>query len=80
MLGTGAQEGKGRIALYTSAIDTVVSDLTGDGIVNIDDLQIMMEDWLQGDSIADIYQDEDNIVNFKDFAILADHWLEGTLP
>jgi len=55
-------------------------DLTGEGIVDIDDLARMADDWLQGGSLADIYPPPpygDDIVNFKDFAVLADNWLPG---
>ena len=47
--------------------------------VNIDDLFIMARDWLQADSIADIYPpppDGDNMVNFLDFAELAENCMK----
>jgi len=53
-------------------------DLTGEGRVDIEDLLIMAGDWLQSDSIGDIYPpppNGDEQVNFKDFAVLAEHWL-----
>jgi len=56
-----------------------IGDINGDGAVNMDDLLIMARDWLQADSIADIYPlppDGDNIVNFQDFAKLAENWLK----
>ncbi len=58
-------------------------DLTSEGAIDGDDLIIMSADWLQADSIADIYPpppDGDNIVNLLDFAVLALHWLEGVTP
>ena len=41
------------------------------------DLLILLTEWLENDSIADIAPaaDGDNIVNFQDFAILAENWL-----
>jgi len=56
-----------------------IGDITGEGAVNIDDLFIMARDWLQADSIADIYPpppDGDNMVNFLDFAELAENWMK----
>jgi hypothetical protein len=56
-----------------------IGDLTGEGIVDVEDLLIMARDWLESDSIADIAPpppDGDGIVNLLDFALLAEHWLE----
>jgi len=53
-------------------------DITGEGIVDIDDLVRMADDWLQSGSLADIYPappDGDDIVNLQDFAVLAENWL-----
>lgn len=64
---------------YWSTLD--IGDLTSEGLIDTADLSIMTDDWLQADSIADIYPpppDGDNIVNILDFAVLALHWLEGT--
>jgi len=55
-------------------------DITGDGIVDTDDLARMADDWLQSGSLADIYPPPpfgDDIVNFQDFAVLAENWLAG---
>jgi len=55
-------------------------DITGEGVVDIDDLARMADDWLQSGSLADIYPAPpygDDIVNFQDFAILAENWLLG---
>lgn len=55
-------------------------DITGEGVVDIDDLVRMADDWLQGSSLADIYPAPpygDDIVNFQDFAVLAENWLVG---
>ena len=53
-----------------------------DGDVDIDDLLVLVNQWLQTPSLpsADIapWPNGDNFVNFLDFAIFADHWLEGT--
>jgi len=55
-------------------------DITGEGVVDIDDLVRMADDWLGSGSLADIYPAPpygDDIVNFQDFAVLADNWLAG---
>jgi hypothetical protein len=54
-------------------------DITGEGVVDIDDLVRMAEDWLKSGSLADIYPPPpygDDIVDFQDFAALADNWLK----
>ncbi len=55
-------------------------DITGEGIVDIDDVARMADDWLGSGSLADIYPAPpygDDIVNFQDFTILAENWLAG---
>jgi len=57
-----------------------LGDISGDGMVGIADLVRLAKDWLQSDSLADIYPpppDGDDIVNFQDFAVLAENWLAG---
>jgi len=57
-------------------------DILQDGVVDVQDLQIMAEQWLDvpGTPSADIAPSpRDGIVNLIDFAALAQHWLEGTL-
>jgi len=52
-------------------------DITGEGIVDYEDLALLVEDWLQPGSLTDICPPEgDDFVNFKDFAILAENWLK----
>jgi hypothetical protein len=73
----------GLIELYfPTGADQRAGDVTGDCAVDSGDLFIMARDWLQSDSIADIYPspDGDGIVNHLDYAVLAEHWLEGTIP
>jgi hypothetical protein len=56
-------------------------DIVPDGKINIDDLLVLIEQWLSapGTPSADIApQPLDNVVNIEDFALLAQHWLEGT--
>jgi len=57
-------------------------DVTGDCAVDWADLRIIVQDWLQSESMADIYPspDGDGIVNFLDFSALTLHWLEGVMP
>jgi hypothetical protein len=56
------------------------SDLDGNGVVNMSDLEIFVANWLwkesvgQTDNTADLNCDEK--VNFKDYAILAEKWLQ----
>jgi len=80
----GGQQGSQTMTMSLSADDLgftdVLGDVTGEGIVDIDDLIQLSNDWLQNNSIADIAPtpDGDGVVNLQDFAILAQHWLEGS--
>jgi hypothetical protein len=60
--------------------DVGAADITGDGIVDFEDLAVLAAQWLQTPGIpsADIapLPDGDGVVDFQDFAELADHWLE----
>jgi arabinogalactan endo-1,4-beta-galactosidase len=63
------------------AFDKIYGDITGNGIVDFEDLGILTEQWLQPPGIpsADIAppHNGDGIVNFLDFALLASNWLES---
>jgi hypothetical protein len=68
------------IRLYTRRCipERPIGDLSGDCVVDWQDLKIMTDEWLNmGCCEADLYKDYK--VNFKDFAILADNWLEEGL-
>ena len=55
-----------------------VGDISGDCIVDIADLEIMVDEWLDsGNAAADVYVD--NKVDFKDYAVLVGSWLEMKL-
>jgi hypothetical protein len=60
--------------------DVGITDITGDGIVDFEDLAILAGQWLREPGIpsADIAPppDGDGMVDFQDFAELANHWLE----
>jgi hypothetical protein len=54
-----------------------IGDITGDGIVDIQDLAILCNDWLAGNSLADIAPppNGDGIVDFEDFAVMSKNWM-----
>ena len=54
-----------------------IGDITGDNQVDMDDLMVLCEDWLSGNSLADIAPppNGDGIVNFEDFKVIAENWL-----
>ena len=64
-------------------------DLTGDGYVDIDDVNVMAEDWLTDRPATDIapiigdgsvgISDGDGIVDMKDFAVLSENWQRESL-
>jgi hypothetical protein len=55
-----------------------VADFTDDCVVDMDDLEMMAQEWLTVGMEADIYPgNPDGVVNFRDFAVLADVWLSG---
>lgn len=57
-----------------------VGDFTGDCSVDMDDMKILGQEWLNCDqcgSKPDIYPDiPDAIVDFRDFSVMAENWLE----
>lgn len=61
-------------------LGTIFADITGDSVINFNDLLILAEQWLQapGEPSADIAPAPagDGIVDFRDFALLAEHWLQ----
>ncbi len=69
------------IAQMNPYLDTpllgTVDDPNGDGVVDLGDLAVMSEQWLQttGDRSADIASPCDDIVDLKDLAELAKRWL-----
>lgn len=55
---------------------TLLADINNDRIVNADDLEVVMENWLstQPNNHADF--NRDTIINFDDFALFAGEWQE----
>jgi hypothetical protein len=77
----GAQQATMSMLLSTNDAD-ITGDITGDGKVDFEDLEILANQWLQPPGIpsADIAPSPsgDGIVNLLDFAVLAENWLSGT--
>ncbi len=68
--------------LCTAEFDNVFyglpADISGNGVVDIDDLRILSSYWLQGSSIADIAPvPVDGTVDFLDFSVIAEYWLDS---
>jgi hypothetical protein len=81
----GTGESTGQMSSTVVLLETeglARGDITGEGIVDTDDLKQMAEDWLQSGSLADIYPPPygDGVVDFKDLAVLAENWLNRTTP
>ena len=53
----------------------VLGDLEPDGDVDVDDLAIMAEDWLDSTGMVEADLNGDNVVNFKDYAIFSTNGL-----
>jgi hypothetical protein len=67
------------LSSYALCPGTIPGDITGDGKVDLDDLKILAEQWLQspGTPSADIAPSPlDDIVNFLDFALMAENWMK----
>ena len=61
---------------------TSSADFNCDGIVYFDDLEVLLDQWLQSPTFpsADIYPEMgDRIIDFFDFAVLAHDWLLETI-
>lgn len=65
--------GEGFDDVDNAGVNDLLADIAKDGIVDIGDVFVLSEQWLNIGS-ADIVSD--GIVNFKDYSDLADHWLE----
>jgi oligosaccharide reducing-end xylanase len=54
----------------------IYGDLTGNGVVDLNDLSGFLKFWLVNDcnGIAGLDVDEDCVVNFDEFAVLAENW------
>lgn len=53
-------------------------DITGDGIVDFEDLPGFFELWLEDDceETAELDLDGNCVINFHEFSVLAQNWLE----
>ncbi|MBN1391311.1 MAG: right-handed parallel beta-helix repeat-containing protein [Sedimentisphaerales bacterium] len=63
----------------------IEGDITSDGTVNWDDLDLLCEEWLEEDCSANNWCggadiDQSNTVDFDDFTLLARNWLEYVTP
>ena len=71
--------------LYADTAKDIQGDIDGNFIVNIDDLVLMSEQWLDGvgcigypDNCADIYGEDG--VNLRDYQILSSNWEVSEIP
>jgi Peptidase C10 family/Sulfatase-modifying factor enzyme 1/Spi protease inhibitor len=66
----------GTFSVTTTSASPINVDLNGDGTVDVRDLAMLADQWLQppGTPSADFMPD--GMVNFLDFAVFAQHWLE----
>ena len=66
------------MAMEAFDIEQVYGDITGDGIVDFEDLPGFYESWLQDDcgAIAELDLNSDCTINFYEFSVLAQNWLE----
>jgi hypothetical protein len=56
-----------------------IADLQVDGVINVNDLQILCDNWLTAVS-PDIDIHDDGKMDLLDFSILAKHWLDDGIP
>ena len=82
----GLTDGAGNWDVYLIKLcsnGTLSADLNCNGTVYFEDLEVLINQWLQPPGIlsADIAPElGDGIVNFLDFRILANDWLQTTIP
>ena len=70
--------GQGAWDIYQASLEPIV-DFNGDGIVDIDDLVIMIENWGTSESLCDIAPQPwgNGIVDRKDLELFMSHWGEN---
>ena len=70
------------LAPLTMAVDCPDGDLHADCRIDIQDLLLFAQQWLDAPSFADIapLSSPDGIVNFFDFALLAENWQQQEFP
>ena len=56
----------------TDCVDTAPGDVTGDGIVNVEDILAIIAVWGSNDAAADI--NDDGIVDVSDLLIVIANW------
>ena len=54
------------------AFDKIYGDMTGNGIVNFEDLPGFLEFWLEDNAELDL--DGNSVINFHEFSVLAQNW------
>jgi arabinogalactan endo-1,4-beta-galactosidase len=54
------------------AFDKIYGDMTGDGIVNFEDLPGFFKFWLADNAELDL--DDNSVINFHEFSVLAQNW------
>lgn len=60
-----------------SGIPTRTSDINNDGIVDLLDLKVLANSWLQREPLVDIVPDSgDGVIDFRDLAKLVGEWLK----
>lgn len=59
------------------AVEAVDGDIDGDGGVDIDDVRLFTQDWLDSDCESPANFDLWCIIDLRDFAFLASNWMEG---
>ncbi len=64
------------LAFENCTVCSITGDLNGDGVVNVLDLLILLENWGQCDNTRDCPADlnDDGIVNVMDLLILLENW------
>jgi len=73
--------GRGAWDIYQASIIPIV-DFNGDGIVDIDDLVILIENWGCEESLCDIGPMPwgDGVVDMKDLEVFMDYWEQENMP
>ena len=75
--GAGMQIMSANLPTNDTGDDNIPADLTGEGVVDLEDFVKLAHYWLQNEPSVNLAPPND-IIDVQDLIVLAEHWLERT--